>query len=280
MLNSILLIVDDSKYGRSALDYAIDLARVHQARISLLAVVNIRLVQVPFILPMPGAGVTEQEGNIGTVHARLEQGAQRNLDEFRAACENAGVQSETSIVTGIISSEIIKKSGACDLVMMGQSGEYASGRGQRLGSTVESVVRGTTRPVMVTQWLHRPIGRILVPYDGSWYASGALALAAELARPQDLPVVLLAIQEVPADAERLLAEASLCLSRYSVTSRSIAARGPVDAEIVSTCRREQCDLIVMGAYSHSRLRKLFVGSTTARVMRYALCPLVLFRDRI
>jgi nucleotide-binding universal stress UspA family protein len=38
-----------------------------------------------------------------------------------------------------------------------------------------------------------------------------------------------------------------------------------------------CDLLVMGAYSHSRLRQLFLGGVTRHVLGHAMIPLMMHR---
>ena len=37
------------------------------------------------------------------------------------------------------------------------------------------------------------------------------------------------------------------------------------------------DLVVMGAYGHSRIRNLIIGSTTSEMIRSCLVPVMLFR---
>ena len=36
-------------------------------------------------------------------------------------------------------------------------------------------------------------------------------------------------------------------------------------------------LLVMGAYGHSRVRELILGSTTVQVLRRTTCPVLLYR---
>ncbi|MGH6772137.1 MULTISPECIES: universal stress protein [Brucella] len=41
--------------------------------------------------------------------------------------------------------------------------------------------------------------------------------------------------------------------------------------------REVFDLLAMGAFSHSRLRNLFIGSTTTETIRSCKVPIIIFR---
>jgi len=49
--------------------------------------------------------------------------------------------------------------------------------------------------------------------------------------------------------------------------------GKIVEEILATAREEQCDLVVM-ASEGGRLRHLFGGTISERIVRYAPCPVL------
>jgi nucleotide-binding universal stress UspA family protein len=53
--------------------------------------------------------------------------------------------------------------------------------------------------------------------------------------------------------------------------------GQPEIVISNTVASAGFDLLVMGAYGHSRIRSLIVGSTTTEMVRSCLVPVVLFR---
>ena len=53
--------------------------------------------------------------------------------------------------------------------------------------------------------------------------------------------------------------------------------GDPETLIAQTIRDEGHDLLVMGAYSHSPLRALFLGSRTSDLLRSATVPALLLR---
>ena len=72
------------------------------------------------------------------------------------------------------------------------------------------------------------------------------------------------------------------LARAQLESAGFVVHGgvyPGDAETVLTeYRRDHAiDLLVMGAYGHSRIRHLLVGSTTTAMIRHVTSPLLLLR---
>jgi nucleotide-binding universal stress UspA family protein len=51
----------------------------------------------------------------------------------------------------------------------------------------------------------------------------------------------------------------------------------VGAGLLSAAKEFDCDLLVMGAYSHSRLRQLILGGVTRHVLEHATIPLMMHR---
>ena len=49
------------------------------------------------------------------------------------------------------------------------------------------------------------------------------------------------------------------------------------AELLAAAHEFSCDLLVMGAYSHSRLRQSVLGGVTRHVLEHATVPLLMHR---
>jgi nucleotide-binding universal stress UspA family protein len=56
-----------------------------------------------------------------------------------------------------------------------------------------------------------------------------------------------------------------------------AVRNVVGAGLLAAAKEFDCDLLVMGAYSHSRLRQLILGGVTRHVLEHATVPLMMHR---
>ena len=54
-------------------------------------------------------------------------------------------------------------------------------------------------------------------------------------------------------------------------------RGEPEKVISGHVEKHDVDLLVMGAYGHSRIRNLMIGSTTTQMIRSCLVPVLLFR---
>jgi nucleotide-binding universal stress UspA family protein len=88
---------------------------------------------------------------------------------------------------------------------------------------------------------------------------------------------MLMVGSETAEAQDALGDASKRLrdAGYSVEAQLV--KGQPDAAIVAYVEAEKIDLLVMGAYGHTRLRNLIIGSTTTEMIRSCKVPVMLFR---
>ena len=139
-----------------------------------------------------------------------------------------------------------------------------------LGSTAESVTRKCPSPVLVCATDGRSrIAKPLLAYDGSQRAAAAMQAAATSADAA-LPLTVLTSTATRPPAQRVLDEAKRYLASYAlqttfelpVGSRARAASSPAPI-------RRRHDLLFIGAYGHSRIIEMVLGSTTEYVLRNA-----------
>ena len=75
------------------------------------------------------------------------------------------------------------------------------------------------------------------------------------------------------DLEQYLAAHGLTADRAAFQS----INNVVGAGLLAAANEFACDLLVMGAYSHSRLRQLILGGVTRHVLEHATVPLMMHR---
>jgi nucleotide-binding universal stress UspA family protein len=141
MYSHILVAVDGSEIGQRALLEAIDLAKIHQAQLDLVHVVDV----VP-----PGGEVTVP---FEAYHDSCVQGGQQVLDRALVLASGAGVPIQSRLIeTGKqdASSAILEeaKRSAADLIVLGTHGRSGLRR-LVLGSVAEGVVRHAPVPVLL-----------------------------------------------------------------------------------------------------------------------------------
>jgi nucleotide-binding universal stress UspA family protein len=165
-----------------------------------------------------------------------------------------------------------------DLIVIGKRGEAADFAKLHLGSNIERVVRASSKPVFVASRAFKPINRALIAYDGGPSVTRAVNyLASTHTAFAELHLNILKVGQCTEDAQRRVeaAASQLRAAGYSVDASVV----PGEPEHVISERAEAgtFDLLVMGAYGHSRIRTLVIGSTTTEMIRSCKLPVVLFR---
>ena len=197
--------------------------------------------------------------------------------------------------------EIIQftRSQPVDLVIVGTHGR--SGLSHLImGSVAEQVIRRAYCPVITvrtsaTATKVTPYLNILVPVDFSPHAEKALLYAWSLAKLFHAHLHVLHVVDIPIHPEHYAVNLNLTgefghelmtrsheeLERMmaqhqpaNVKYRAVVEFGRAYNEIVEFAARHDTDLIVMGTQGLSGLKKFFLGSTTAKVVRHAPCPVL------
>jgi nucleotide-binding universal stress UspA family protein len=138
------------------------------------------------------------------------------------------------------------------------------------------------RPVLVVPChsRHVAIGRnVLVAWDGSAPATRALALALPLlARAASVHVAVFQHEadEAPVDPEAMR-DLGRNLERHgvAVTLQRVVADHAVAPALRLRAADEGADLIVMGAYGHSRMREWVLGGATREMLEGMSLPVLL-----
>ena len=144
----------------------------------------------------------------------------------------------------------------------------------------EFVVLNCARPVLVVPASGIPgeIGkRVAVAWNGSANAVRAITSALSLLRAAEQVSVVVLNAGKPADlhGEEPGADMALYLARHGVRVEVAASQTDVEPgeALLSWAADHGVDLIVMGAYGHSRLREILLGGATRAMLRTSLLPL-------
>ena len=214
-------------------------------------------------------------GELDATRAKLAQQHGRLL--LQQARQLAGVDTaDLRLRHGALVDTLVELEDEVRLFVVGKRGEHADFARGHLGREVDRVVRSVHRPLLVASRTFQPIQRVLVAYDGSATTRKALAMVAEspLLRGFDIHLVTVGGGE---GSERGLGDAARVLDGAGLHATTEVIDGHPDEALAAYVDRQRIDLLVMGAYGHSRIRQLIVGSTTTAVMRNCQVPVLLLR---
>jgi nucleotide-binding universal stress UspA family protein len=271
MLEHILIGLDGSDYSQTALQHGLHLAKHVQATLHGIHVVDIVQVESPLFHDLSGAiGAAPQLNLTDQMRQNLEFRGEQLLEQFRQTCEAAQVRCMTYLVTGVVPTEIVRLAPTVDLILLGRGGLHTNLSKTLVGSTVETVVRRSNTPTMVTPQSYQQVRTPLVAIDGSPASQAALQTAVRFVKTLALP---LRVVHCAADAEtgqQCLDAARAFLNAEDVAGEVDLCRGNPHEDLVQYMREHNHDLLFMGAFGHRRLVEWVLGSTTQYLLR--TCP--------
>ena len=107
MIKRIIVGIDGSEHSRSALRYAIWIARNLDATITGLHVVDIVSIEGSFLHDISGSMGFEPYLDFSSkMREALQERGRTLLDTFVAACNERNVRCDTHLATGIVANEV------------------------------------------------------------------------------------------------------------------------------------------------------------------------------
>lgn len=283
-MTQVIACIDGSSITPAVCDYAAWASRKMDAPLDFLHVLGRSEYPIPADLSgnlglgsrehllQELAELDEKRGRVALEQGRLM------LEAARARAIADGVPNPTSRQRhGELVDTLIEFEHDIRLLVMGRQGERGDSAGEHIGSHLENVVRTLHRPILVIPSDYTEPQRILIAFDGSATTRKAVEMVAASPLFRGLPCHLLMVGADKAEAREPLDWARTTLERAGFQVIAGIRSGHVE-EVLCAYRTEHAiDLIVMGAYGHSRIREFLVGSTTTKLIRQSRVPLLLLR---
>ncbi|WP_375058306.1 universal stress protein [Zobellella sp. DQSA1] len=163
------------------------------------------------------------------------------------------------------------------LLVLGDHGEQSSESLARLGNQVEQVIRVLHQPILVARPEFRVPQKVMLAYDGSADTRKGLELLALSPLFQGLDLHLVLVGADNGEHRALLDDALALLTKAGAEAYALLLPGEPELVLPRYQRDNGIDLMVMGAYGHSRLRRWLLGSTTTAMIRTVRVPLLVLR---
>ncbi|HYN39324.1 MAG TPA: universal stress protein [Rhodospirillales bacterium] len=279
-VRTILVPVDGSVAGRVVLKTALEVAREHDAHVDALHVRPDPRVGVPLVGEGMSAGMVEElidlaeketaararEARVLFDQVQAEHGLPITGDPTGSAPSIAYAE-----VGGREEQEIARRGRVHDLIVLARPSQRPD-----TDATVifNAALFETGRPVLVAPVREGPLGRrVAIAWNGSAEAARAVASAMDFIRRAET------VEVVSADPDRAsdvaLNELTDYLAWHGIATRQQALGEAGHAGEAVAKAVAQADLVVMGAYSHSRLRQLILGGVTRYMLEHAPAALLM-----
>jgi nucleotide-binding universal stress UspA family protein len=284
MTDKLIALVDGSIYSASVCDHAAWISERTGAPVEILHVLGRR--EASEGQDLSGAiqlgartALMEELAELDAKRAKLA--AQRGraiLEDAYALMTKAGV---TEITTRLRHGDLIETLADVEkdarAILIGKRGEAADFAQGHLGSNLERIVRTAHRPVIVASRAFKPVNRVLVAYDRGASAMKAVDHIARSSLFRGLAVSIVTVGAETPEVLKGLEDAKSVLKAAGIEAETAVIAGQPETALGELVERDGYDMVVMGAYGHSRIRSLIIGSTTTEMIRSCKVPIVLMR---
>jgi nucleotide-binding universal stress UspA family protein len=262
-MNVILAIADGSPATDATLSTAVMAAKKAGAELNVLHVRPDPASMVPVVGEAMSGALVEQM--IDSLAQSADKRAGQARAAFQTCCEGAGLNVNFEVVSGAAPDIVGIRGRLADLIVVSRPG------GDDIPTqtaVLDAALFDTARPVLIAPSA-TPASlceHAVIAWNGSIEATRAVAGGMALLRLARRVTVLVAGD----DDRRLPADALIAyLEKHGVkatTERIANEGGPTGRLLVERAVALDGDLLVMGAYGHSRVRELILGGATHHVI--------------
>lgn len=278
----ILVAIDGSESSRNALLQAFRLAVDEKCWITVASIIP----------PYTGDLDLTIVGDVRTAIAKPYEDA---LKEAERLAETEGVLIKTVCEEGEAYERIVDLADGLniDLMVMGRRGLGKFERAM-VGSTTARVIGHSQRDVLVVP-MHGVVGwkNILIATDGSKYSRSAVDKAIDFAKAYGGRILVLSVVDVPTElyaeapqavesmikkAKEYITDVKRQADVAGVPAEIFVGEGDAAESIVKLAGERNADMIVVGSYGRTGLRRLLMGSVTEKVIGEASCPVLVVKS--
>ncbi|HCQ9637311.1 TPA: universal stress protein [Acinetobacter baumannii] len=283
-MSKIIACIDGSLVTNTVCDYAAWFSDKLNSPIKLLHVIDKPKAKAPQDLSSAiGLGsretllkelveLEERKGKIELEHGQILLREAKNYLLEKFSIDAQSFQRHGSVLETIMGMEDDIR-----VLVMGKHGNETEHDSSKIGTHIENVVRALHKPVLITSAPFSPPKSFLIAFDGSQTARKCVERIASSPLLKGLAVHLVYVGNPNSEMQNQLSWAKEQLESQGFNITSNTLDGEVDKAIINYAEQHQIDLIVVGAYGHSKIRQFFIGSTTTKVITSANKPVLLLR---
>ncbi|HYD70238.1 universal stress protein [Azospirillum sp.] len=270
-LKRLLVPVHDAAAVDAALPRACRLAACLGSVVEVLYLRGIAVDRVLLGEGAPPAALRHRLDEAEGAEDRRMAAAQAAVDLHSGT--HPGTQVRWRVAAGAETAALARHGRLCDLIVLPRHrGNATTVHGPQFNAALFE----TGRPVLLLPETGDalPVSRVAVAWDGSVQAGRALADALPLLAGAE-SVTVLRVSDDPQDGEAEEVVAYLADHGIAAAARRVAPAGSVADTLRAEVAAAGIDLLVMGAYGHSRLRERVLGGVSRSLLSSAPVPILL-----
>jgi len=276
---SLLMVATSATRIGTVISGAARIAHAHDAHLDILAL-GVDRTQIGYSYVGSGAVILQAALDRAEQEAREIEAAARKAVTGEDAALRWSIEAAVSQL-GAMTELVAQRARFADLVVLGRP--YGPDLGPEAEAVVEAALFEGHAPVMILPDSGASLAaiprRVVIAWNQSAEAMAAVRLALPILKQAD-SVNITVIDPPTYGAERSDPGGMLCqmLVRHGVHAEvSVLARTmPRVSDVLARHVRDQnADLLVMGAYGHSRFREAILGGATRNMLEQAEVPVLM-----
>ncbi len=290
-LKDILVHTDNSRNSEVRLEYAARLAETHEAFLTGLYVAASTSEPVPSIPQAPnyivpyrgGSSLRDYEKKVSELHSQYSdharQAAEAARSRFQEASKIRDISNEWTYTQESMIDALTHHARFCDVAVVGQPGPDSR---RYFGETpTDHLILSVGHPVLVVPTMAEgfTVGkRVMIAWDRSPLATRAVHNSRPFMRHAKSVHVLTI--NLKSEKYKDKPGSGICehLARHDIEAEPIRLKSKANHlydVILAEAKDLEIDLIIMGAYGHSRLREQILGGNTYYLLNHSPIPMLM-----
>ncbi len=277
MIKRILVPLDPSPYTDTAIQIATTMAKIYNAQLTGLVVLDIPGIEKS-IGPVPAGALHFAEKIELAKKTEASQRIEKLMSKFRNTCEKEGVAFTESHEQGYPSDQIVEVSKYYDLVILGLRTFYHFETSDKAGDSLDNLLKESITPIIgVPQDFYINILggeklRVLIAYDGGLQSARALQRFAQLSNSQYMDITILNSHQDKKTGNYILDRAEEYLKVRDVANIKKEWTSQDIRKIIEDKYYDTNDIFVVGAHAKEGLFDFMVGSLTRYLVKRGKKP--------
>jgi len=275
MIKKILVALDQDSDTPVATQYAIQIARNTQARLTGLAVVDTKEIES-----------SSRGGGIGSMYyaeklkenltAETRKMARDLINTFEKRVEKENIEHAEAVEEGVSFERIVEDMKYHDLLILGLDPHFFYSHPKKHTNTLAGIFHHTVGPTLLVPKVYVPVKKVLFASDGSNHSARTLHSFIHLSPfGKDITIDVLHVHSKNNhDSELHLQLTKGYLNAHGFDSKviSVIDKSP-ELAIMEQAQLLKADLIVSGGTAHSGITGIRFGHTTAHLVENSTIPL-------
>ena len=279
-MSFVLCCVDGKNYSQSACDYAVMISNNMKLPLKILNVIehssksdildlsgNIKLGEKDDILEK----LTNEES------IKSKQIIKEGKDLLLALKEKALITAEQDVILmqahGDILDNILELQDEISILIIG----IKSHDKNKIGENVKDIIRELNKPILLVNSEFITPKKILIAYNGSEESKKILTTAVRNPIFKDVTRDIVNINDDKLFSEKILDEAKKIYAKSEIDIKTSVLSGDAKTEILTYMYENDCDILAMGAFGHSRIKEFIFGSFTSEIIAQSKKPILFYR---